>query len=174
MIKSTWVMIAGIVTGVNLLMLTANTALASSDLFDFGANNLKEVDGRERTRVAGPGHPFSFAAMGICNEDTDTCFKLWGSGYFNTDRDQITGSGGFEKSLDAVQLLSSRWLAVDLKGGSDTYVAFKASTSRGVMHIVVDEGDKRRPAEVCLYGELIGIVTPDNALCTENVRINIR
>jgi hypothetical protein len=167
-------MIAGIVAGFNLIMLAANTAIASSDLFGFGPDNLKQTDGRERTRVAGPGHPFSFMAMDICNEDTDTCFKLWGSGYFNTDRDQITASGSFEKSVDAVQLLSSRWLAVDLKGGSDTYVAFKASTSRGVIHIMVDEGDRRRSAEVCMYGELIGIVTPESALCTENVRINIR
>ena len=164
-------MIAGIVAGFNLLMVTANTAIASSDLFGFKENDLKEVDGRERTRVAVTGNSFSFVAQNICNEDTETCFKVWGSGYFNTDRDQITASGNLEKTIDGVGLASIRWLARDLISGSDKDVSFMVSTSKGVVNIMINEDARKKPAKVCVQGEFIGIAS---ALCTEDVRVNIK
>jgi hypothetical protein len=173
MIKNTWVMVAGIVAGFNLLLVTANTAIASGDLLGSKESDL-QVDGRERTRVAAPQHPFSFVAQNACNEDTDVCFRVWGSGFFNTDKDQITAAGNFERVSDNVQRIYSRWYAVDLISGSDKDVTFKAGTTRGSLYIIVDEGDRKNPAKVCMYGELIGMSSAEDALCTEDVRVNIR
>jgi len=174
MIKNTWIMIAGIVAGFNLLMVTANTAIASSDLFGSKANDLKQIDGRERTRVAGPGHPFSFVAQDVCDEDEIACVNVWGSGYFNTDRDQITSRGNFERSTINGAFIGGFWSALDLISGSDKDVTFKARAGRSTIGIMIDEGDKKNPAQVCVYGELVGIANPDNAICSERVRVSIK
>jgi len=174
MIKNIWVVIAAIVAGFNLLMITANTAIASSDLLGSKTEDLKQVDGRERIRVAVTGHPFSFVASDICNEDIDTCFKVWGLGYFNTERDQITASGNLERTVGTVTNAAIRWIARDLISGSDKDVTFIASASKGVVGIMIDEGDRKNTAKVCIYGEFVGITSPDGALCTENVRVSIR
>jgi len=167
-------MVAGIVAGLNLLMLTTNTAIASSNFFSSTDNDVKQVDGRERTREAPPQHAFSFVARGVCDEDTETCVDVWGSGYFNKDRKEITGRGGFIKSVDNVQFAQGIWSALDLISGSDKNVNFKARTTVGVFNIVIDEGDRKKPAEVCVYGQLVGIPSPDNAICTKNVRVSIK
>lgn len=167
-------MIAGIVAGFNLLMVTANTAIASSDLLGSKTNDLKQVDGRERVRVAAPQHTFSFIAQNVCDEDEIICVSLWGSGYFNTDRMQITARGGYMKSVDSVTLSSGNWFALGLISGSDKNVTFKARTTTGVVNVMLDEGGKKQPAKVCLYGELVGIASPDNAICTEDVRVSIK
>jgi len=169
--KNTWVVIAGIVAGFNLLMVTANTAIAASDLFGSKTNDLKQTDGRERTRVAVTGNQFSFMAANACDEDTETCFTIWGSGYFNKDRDQITASGNIAKTVDGVGFATIRWLARDLISGSDKEVTFTASTYKGAVNVMISEGDRKSPARVCIDGEFIGAV---GTLCTKDVKVNIK
>lgn len=167
-------MIAAIAAGFNLLMVTTNTAIAASNFFSSTDDDAKQVDGRERTREAPAQHSFSFVARGICNEETETCVDVWGRGYFNIKSDEITGTGGFTKSVDNVGFASGIWSALDLISGSDKDVTFKARTTVGVVNIMIDEGDRKNPAEACAYGQLVGIASPDDALCTKNVRVSVK
>lgn len=173
MIKNTWVVIAGIIAGFSLFMATVNTAIASSDLLGSNTNDVKQIDGRERTRVAGPGHSFSFVGWNVCNEDTEICVSIWGSGYFNTDRDQITARGSLTKSMDNVAVSRGSWYALDLINGSDRDATFKARASVGVINIMIDEGFKTDPTKVCVYGDLVGITNQSDAICTEDARVSI-
>lgn len=169
-----WVVIAGVVAAINLLMVTANTAIAASDLFGSKGDDLKQIDGRERIRVANPSHPFSFTAVNICNEDTELCVTVWGSGWFNTDRDQMTARGGIVRTVDTATLSSGFWVAIDLISGSDKDVTFRARTGSSTINIIINEGDRKNPAEACVYGVFVGISSPEDAICTEDVRANIR
>ena len=167
-------MIVGMIAGFNLLMVTTNTAIALSDFFGSTDNDVKQVDGIERTREAPPQYRFSFVARGICNEETETCVDVWGSGYFNKDRGEITGSGGFTKSVDNVGFASGLWSALDLISGSDKNVTFKARTTIGVINIMIDEGDRKNPAKACAYGQIVGIASPDDAICTKKVKVSVK
>lgn len=173
MIKSGWVMVAAAVAGINLLMVTANTAIASSGMFGSNADDIKKVDDRSRVRVSASGTMFNFVAWNVCDEDRVTCVNVWGSGWFNTNDVQITAQGSFMMTQNRVLTSVGNWYALDLIEGSDKTVTFKASTSAGVIYIMLDEGDRKHPSNACVYGQLVGTVSEDSAFCKNDVSVTI-
>lgn len=173
--RTTWIIIAGIVAGFNLLMIT-NAAIASNDVFGSKTNELKQVYTHEDVRTpANKGYLFSFTADKVCIEKFGLtyCAKVWGSGHFTPDRDSITGRGGYETFVDGVRIRMGTWTAVDLISGSSSEVTFVARYAKGDIGAILKEGGAGSPAKLCLYGKIINIPNPNDAACSKTATIKI-
>jgi hypothetical protein len=167
MIRHGWVMVVGLIAGLNLLMVTANTALA----YDLNGN--MQADDRSRSRVSATGTVFNFVGWNMCDEDRVTCMSIWGGGWFNTNDVQITALGSFAKSEHRVQTAIGNWYALDLISSSDMTLTFRAYTSGGAVYVMLDEGDRKHPSSVCVYGPLVGNISQENAICKKDASVTI-
>ncbi|MGH9923016.1 MAG: hypothetical protein ACRD38_09715, partial [Nitrososphaerales archaeon] len=167
--RSTWIIIAGIVTSINLLMMTG-TAIASNDVSGSTINELKQVYTHEDNRApANKGYLFDFSAEKVCHQKFGLryCAKVWGSGHFTPDRDSITGRGGYEVILDGERVGMGTWTAVDLVSGSASEVTFVARYVKGDIGAILKESSTGNPAKLCLYGKIINIPDPKDSICSK-------
>ncbi len=174
--RNTWMLIAGIVVSLNLLMVAANTAMASSDMFVPKANELKQVYTHEDLRPARDrGYLFEFSADKVCIQKFGLtyCAKVWGSGHFTPERDSITGRGGYETFVDGNRIRMGTWTAVDLISGSENEVNFVARYVKGDIGAILKESSAGNPAKLCLYGKIINIPDPKDATCSRTAKMKI-
>jgi hypothetical protein len=174
--RTTLIIIAGIVVSFSLFMVAANTAIASSDVFGSKTNELKQVFTHEDVRPARErGYLFEFSADKACFEKYGLtyCAKVWGSGHFTPERDSITGRGGYETFVDGVRTRIGTWTAVDLISGSSEEVTFVARYVKGDIGAILKEGSAGNPAKLCLFGKIINIPDPKDAVCSKTATIKI-
>ena len=176
--RNTWILIAGIVLWFNLLMVVANTniATASNDVFSSKSTGQKQVYSHEDSRApASKGYLFEFSAEKVCHKKFGLryCAKVWGSGHFTPDRDSITGRGGYEVILDGQRVGMGTWTAVDLVSGSSEEVTFVARYVKGDIGAILKESTAGSPAKLCLYGKIINIPDAKDAICSKTATVKI-
>jgi len=170
--KNKWIVIAGIVAILNLLMMPANTAIASVDVFGSRTNELKQVNRHVENAPAKPGHPFSFSAEKICTADGKYCIRAKGSGYFFPDRPSMTARGDYELFYYG-KYGRGTWTGIQVSYASDTELYFGARTIRGPVGVILEEGDATKPDKVCLWGKVIEIANAQKAICAKHAQVKI-
>jgi hypothetical protein len=125
--------------------------------------------------TANKGYLFSFTAEKVCIEKSGSthCAKVWGSGYFTADRDSITGRGDYEITMNGNKGGKGTWTAVDLISGSDIDVSFVARYVKGDIGAILKEADAGNPAKLCLFGKIINIPNPEDAVCSKTATVKI-
>ncbi|MEM2760761.1 MAG: hypothetical protein QXU32_02950 [Nitrososphaerales archaeon] len=172
--NSSWKFAVAAFAFLNLLLIIPANSFAIKDKLDSTVGNTLVIDGRGPSTHSSTTI-FTFMASGLCSKTTEQCMEINGKGKVRFN-DELRASGQFIKYKEGGQFRAPSyytWQATELVNANAIHVHFKAVTGLGNINIALTEGKEPTSGLVCIWGNLEGLLGPNEVLCTNKVVIYI-